>query len=113
MIEYILSLVVLAFVAFGQNMAFTAVSRSRNSADIGHHFRCALVSNSVWLICYMFVMKQLWPVFTAGAWWLFFPLLVVYTISTALGSCFQMSRSIKKETGKRRVGARLDEGKKS
>jgi hypothetical protein len=103
--EYIASLLVLAIVAFGQNMAFTAVSRSRNSADIAYHFRCALLSNSIWLVCYMFVMKQLWPVFESGAWWRFFPLLIVYTMATAAGSCFQMSRSLKKETGKRRVGA--------
>ena len=106
MVGYLTSLVVLAFVAFAQNMAFTAVSRSRNSADIGHHFRCALMSNSIWLVCYMFIMKQLWPVFTAGAWWMFFPLLVVYTLATAAGSCYQMKRSLKNETGKRRVGAK-------
>ena len=91
-------------------MAFTAVSRSRNSADILHHFRCALMSNSVWLVCYMFVMKQLWPVFESGEWWRFIPLLVVYTLSTAAGSCFQMWRSINNETGARRVRAQKDRG---
>ena len=111
--NYWLSLGLLAVLGFVQNMAFTAVSRSRNSADIWFHFRCAILSNGIWLVCYMFIMKQLWPVFETGEIWLFFPLAVVYTLSTAFGSVNMMRIALKNETGKKKVGATLaDEQKK-
>jgi hypothetical protein len=105
--NYWAGLFVLAIVSFIQNMAFTAVSRSRNSADIWFHFKCALLSNGIWLTCYMFIMKQLWPVFDAGEIWRFFPLAFVYVISTAFGSVYMMHLALKNETGKKKVGAQL------
>lgn len=106
MFEYIGTLAILAVVAFIQNMAFTAVSRSRNAGDPAYHRHCAWLSNGVWLICYLLVWKQIWPVFENGEWWRLVPLFIVYVASTTEGSVFMMKRLLKSEEGKRQVGAR-------
>ncbi len=99
------TLLALVFVAFFQNMAFTAVSRSRNSADTAYHRRCAWASNGIWLLCQLFIWKHLWLAFSTGTFAQLIPLVIVYVLSTTEGSVSMMERLIKVETGKRRVGA--------
>ena len=103
-----LLLIVLAVVSFCQNMVFTLVSRSRNSADPNYHRWCAYLSNSVWFVCQLIVIKQVWTSLTTGNWLLLGGTFIVYSICTAEGSVTMMKILLKKEKGKRRVGARSD-----
>ncbi len=108
-IENIWWLVALAGVSFVQNMAFTLVSRSRNSADTVYHFFCALASNGVWFVCQVLIVKNIWSAIARGEWWYALLAGLIYTIFTAQGSTLMMAWLLKKESGKRRVGARLKE----
>ena len=102
-----LLLPLLFVVAFIQNMAFTAVSRSRNSADVGYHRRCAVASNGVWFVTQLLIMGTIWPVLTEGTeLWRLALVAAVYIVATTEGSCFMMTRMLKSEKGKRQVGAR-------
>ena len=101
-----ISLLILAVLSFVQNMAFTAVSRSRNSGDTKYHFKVALASNGVWFATQVFILKHVWDVLESGDWWKLIIVGFVYTISTAAGSTYMMAKLLKSETGKRRVGAR-------
>lgn len=108
-----ITLFALSGVAFGQNMAFTAVSRSRNAGDILYHRKCAWMSNGVWLLCSMFIWSNLFSAFDNKSYWQLIPLFIIYIASTTEGSVSMMARLIKTETGKRRVGASAqDEMKK-
>jgi hypothetical protein len=100
-----LTLTALSGVAFGQNMAFTAVSRSRNGGDILYHRKVAWFSNGVWLLCSTFIWSNLFAAFEAGNYWKLAPLFIIYIASTTEGSVSMMARLIKTEKGKRRVGA--------
>lgn len=111
-VMYIGTLIVLGVVSFVQNMAFTAVSRSRNGADLSYHRRCAWASNGIWLVCSLLIWKQLWAAFSTNNLWLLIPLGVVYVAATTEGSVFMMKKLLKTEKGTRRVGAYLDEDKK-
>jgi len=118
----ILTLSMLALVGFIQNMAFTAVSRSRNAGDVWYHFRIALVSNSVWFICNFFILfGTMLKAVTSGDTFGAIITLLVYSVFTALGSVFMMAIQLGKikfpkgfkwlgnylvETGKKKVGAR-------
>ena len=114
---YIIVWVIMACVSFCQNMAFTLVSRSRNSADTKFHRKTAWFSNGVWLICQMFVWKQVWPILiqvqdlshvTLVQWMQLIITILVYSFSTAEGSVLMMKIALKTEKGKRRVGTTLD-----
>ena len=98
-------MLLLAPAAFIQNMAFTAVSRSRNSADVGYHFWCSLASNGIWFVIQVGMFTMLWNTLMSGELWKIAATGIVYIISTAAGSCFMMSRMLKSEKGKRKVGA--------
>lgn len=100
-----LTLFALSGVAFGQNMAFTAVSRSRNAGDILYHRKCAWLSNGVWLLCSMFIWSHLFAAFEEKSYVMLVPLFIIYIASTTEGSVSMMARLIKTEKGKRRVGA--------
>jgi hypothetical protein len=106
-LESILWLLAIAPVAFVQNMTFTLVSRSRNSADPDYHRKCAWLSNGTWFICYVLIMKNIWDPIMAGQWLHVGLALAVYTRATAEGSVFMMKKLLKSEKGKRRVGAKL------
>lgn len=95
----------LGVVAFIQNMAFTAVSRSRNSADVSYHRRCAWASNGVWFVAQVTIFGILFQAVTTGSFLKVALVGVVYVIATTEGSCLMMARMLKKETGKRKVGA--------
>ena len=99
------TLLAMSVVAFFQNMAFTAVSRSRNSQDTAYHRKCAWASNGIWLACQLFIWKHLWVAFDTQNYWQLVPLFVVYIASTTEGSVSMMARLIRSETGKRRVGS--------
>jgi len=101
-------LALLALVAFGQNMAFTWTSRSRNSGDPSYHRKAAWCSNSVWLVCHMIVWKQIWGAFESGSYFWLVPMSVIYVIATTEGSVLMMKILLKKETGSRKVGASGD-----
>lgn len=120
--DFILTLITLAVVGFVQNMAFTAVSRSRNGGDVWHHFRIAILSNSIWFICNFFVLfGTMLKSITEGTTGKSIIVLLVYAIATALGSVVMMKMNLGQvkfptwlkwlekylvETGKRKVGSR-------
>ena len=117
-----LVLVILFIVGFIQNMAFTAVSRSRNSGDVRHHFKTAIASNMIWFVCNFFILfGTMLKSITDGDILTSLEVLTVYVLGTALGSSFMMMISLGKvrfpkgfkwlenhlvETGKKKVGAR-------
>ena len=92
-------------IAFVQNMAFTASSRSRNSGDPAYHFRVALMSNGIWFFCNAFIMKKLWNAFYSNDLTNIILLGIIYIVATSLGSSYMMKKLLKKEKGKRKVGA--------
>ena len=103
--DHVFWLVVLTTAAFFQNVTFSWVSRSRNAGDPSHHFRMAILSNSVWLVTSLLVMKHFWEAMEGGDWLWVGLMGVAYTISTAAGGTWGMVYSMKKDTGLRRVGA--------
>ena len=101
------SLILLAAVAFVQNMAFTWVSRSRNGGDVAYHRRAAWASNGVWFATQLLLWNVLWSKLTAGApLWKLALVGLVYVAATSEGSCLMMRQLLASESGKRRVGAR-------
>lgn len=102
-------LVALIPVAFVQNMVFTAVSRSRNSGDPEYHRWWAYGSNSIWLVCQIFIWKGFWGAFNEAAYLMMFVMSIVYIASTTEGSVYMMRRMLKTETGARKVGANPNE----
>lgn len=100
-----LPLIALGLVAFIQNMFFTWSSRSRNSGDPNYHRKVAWGSNGVWYICQMLIIKQVWEAVRAGDILLIVLAGLIYIICTSEGSVLMMKWLLKKETGKRKVGA--------
>lgn len=105
----LLWLLAIAPISFIQNMAFTLVSRSRNGNDPTYHRWCAWASNGVWFLCYTLIMKNIWDPIMRGEFLHVFLAMVIYTVATAEGSVVMMKRLIKKEKGKRRVGAVMED----
>jgi len=96
--------VLIAVVAFVQNMAFTWSSRSRASGDPNYHRYAAVLSNGIWFVCQVLIMKQIWTSIQGGDWLTVLIAGVVYTIATTEGSVLMMRVLIKKEKGKQRIG---------
>ena len=87
----ILSLLLLAIVAFVQNMAFTFVSRSRNSGNPERHFYAAIASNGIWFICnFLILFPSMLEIAKTGQWWEKIVILFVYVVPTSMGSVFMM-----------------------
>lgn len=105
-VPFPLLLLFMAVVAFVQNMAFTAVSRSRNAGDVSFHRRCSWASNGVWFFTQVLLFNVLWSSLTTGALWKIAIVGLVYILATTEGSCLMMAKMLKTETGKRQVGAR-------
>jgi len=105
MMEWIY-LLILGVMAFIQNMAFTLVSRSRNSGDPGYHRYCAWGSNGIWFMCQVLIVKSVWTAINLGQWWYVICAGLIYTLFTTEGSVLMMKYLLKTEKGKRRVGAR-------
>jgi len=99
--------ILLIVVSYIQNMVFTAVSRSRQSANLPMHFMWAIASNAIWFFCNFFL---LFPVIfdTMMEGDLLSRMLVggVYGVSTALGSVTMMKLMLKYVKGKGKVGAK-------
>ncbi len=100
-----LTLLAFAVLLFFQNAAFTWSSRSRNSGDPSYHRKAAWASNGVYWICNLILTLIVVE-------WQHKPLLLAasglaYVISTTEGSVMMMMKVlIKREKGKRMVGAR-------
>lgn len=93
-----------AVLLFLQNAAFTASSRSRNSGDPSYHRKAAWASNGVYWACNLiFTMMVVewqhrpWLLALSG---------LIYVIATTEGSVMMMRIMLKREQGKRVVGAR-------
>ncbi len=97
---------ILAVVSFIQNMSFTWTSRSRNSGDPSYHRYAAWCSNGIWFACYVLILKAVWGAIERGEWWFVALSGVIYIVCTAEGSVLMMKLLLKREEGKRRVGAR-------
>ncbi len=101
-----IEITLLAIVAFVQNMAFTWVSRSRNSGDPTYHRKAAYCSNGIWFLTNILIWKQVWTAIETGSWLHLVAAGVAYCIATSEGSVFMMKRLLRSEKGKQRVGAR-------
>lgn len=99
------SLMVLAVVAFVQNMAFTWTSRSRNSGDPAYHRYAAYSSNGVYFICQIFLVKNMWEPLMSGDYLTMLVGGAVYVAATSEGSVAMMRFLLTKEKGKRKVGS--------
>lgn len=99
----------LVVVAFVQNMCFTWVSRTRNSADPEAHRLAALCSNSIWFAANVLILSTVWPAIESGEWWWVVVAGLAYTVATTAGSELMMRRMLNTEKGKRRVGARKED----
>jgi hypothetical protein len=104
-VSYLFALIALAAISFVQNMAFTWVSRSRNSGDPSYHRYAAIASNAVWFVTQMVIWQQVWDVAKSGQWWKLAIVGVVYVVATTEGSVLMMKILIARESGKRKVGA--------
>ena len=71
------AVLIMAFMAFAQNVSFSIVSRSRNRDSKLYHFIAAIFSNGVWFM----TMKYL--IVTQSMTWLLF---IPYTCGTVGGS---------------------------
>ena len=87
--------VVMAVLAFVQNVSFTLVSRSRNRDSKLYHFIAAVFSNAVWFATFRYLV-------TADMTWALF---VPYTTGTVSGSLTGQSVSMFIE---KRIGASSD-----
>ena len=108
-------LVMIACVGFIQNMVFTLVSRSRQSADVPRHFWASIGSNGIWfLTTFVLLVPQVLKSIAEGGGALDILILGgTYAISTALGSCAMMKINLGHwkvpgltEKGKSQVGRR-------
>lgn len=86
-----------ALFGFVQNVAFTFVSRGRNSGHLGYHLVAAVFSNGIYAVLLLFSIKL---VATAGA--AIGPFLVCYTCSTLAGSVFAHWLAVRVEHGRAR-----------
>lgn len=101
-----MEILLLAAAAFVQNMAFTWVSRSRNSGDPSYHRKAAYFSNGIWFLTNILIWRQVWAAIESGSWLHLAVAGVAYCIATSEGSVLMMRRLLKSEKGKRQVGAR-------
>lgn len=102
---FLVQLIVIASLGYVQSMAFTAVSRSRNSGNPKYHRKCAYISNGIWFISNVFVLKGIWESLESNNIWNILLIGFVYTISTSEGSVAMMRKLLKLETGSKKVGA--------
>ena len=125
-LTFTLTLLLLIPIPFLQNMAFTWVSRSRQSGDPDHHRKAAWASNGIWIITQTFIAANVYTPITmmvnegldGGQVLRIFLTFIIYAICTAEGSVFMMKINLGRitklpkafsflvEKGKREVGKR-------
>lgn len=105
MLTVLLYLLGFGVVSFLQNAAFTWPSRSRASGDPNYHRYASWCSNGIYYVTN--ALLTLYIVKTGGLAALALQGLI-YTVVTAEGSVLMMKILLKKETGKRKVGAGQD-----
>ena len=103
--EVAYQLALLAGVAFIQNMAFTWMSRARNSGDPLYARVAALCSNGIWFFTNILILRQAMEAVTKGDYGTLLLTGVIYTVATTEGSVLAHRILLKTESGKRRVGA--------
>lgn len=82
-----LNCLILLFLAFVQNIAFSLVSRSRNRSNMTYHVFASIASNGVWFLTFRSLVTQNMS----------FVLLIPYTIGTVCGSVFGVRISMRIE----------------
>lgn len=95
-----------------QNMAFTWVSRSRNSGDPLKHSIASIFSNGIWFLCNYFILfPEVMKSVMEGDMWDRIIIGVIYIASTTLGSVIMMKINLGHwyvpfltEEGKSKVG---------
>ena len=101
-------------IAFIQNMAFTFVSRSRQSGNPGRHAIAAVFSNSIWFVCNFFILfPEILKSINEGDIWDKLLLMLIYVAATVSGSVVMMKINLGHwyipfltEKGKDQVGKR-------
>lgn len=99
------SFIALVALCMAQNAAFTWSSRSRSSGDPAYHFQAAIFSNGLYFCTSLVIFKLVAEAVNSGVWWKAIAAGVIYTLATSVGSAWMMRWLLKKEQGKRRVGA--------
>ena len=97
-VTFTLTLLLLIPIPFLQNMAFTWVSRSRQSGAPDHHRKAAWASNGIWIITQTFIAANVYTPIThmvnegldGGQIMRILLTFVIYAICTAEGSVFMM-----------------------
>lgn len=111
----LVQLIILFILCVVQNMAFTFVSRSRNSADLSRHAVAAVFSNGIWFaVNYFLIFPQVMDTIAQGAFLERVVVMLVYVAGTVIGSVLMMATNLGKfgdipfltEKGKGQVGAR-------
>ena len=124
-LTFTLTLLLLIPIPFLQNMAFTWVSRSRQSGAPDHHRKAAWASNGIWIITQTFIAANVYTPITqmvnegldGGQVLRIFLTFIIYAICTAEGSVFMMKINLGRinvpkafsflvEKGNREVGKR-------
>ena len=82
--DFILQCLKILTLAFGQNIAFTIVSRSRNRSSKKYHIIASIFSNAIWFLTF----REL--ILGEMNYYLFVP----YVIGTVVGSSLGMSISM-------------------
>lgn len=86
-----LNYIFLFAIAFIQNMAFTWVSRSRQSGNPRKHAIAAIFSNSIWFVCNFFILfPEILRAVAEGNLWDRLILMVIYVAATVSGSVVMM-----------------------
>ncbi len=80
---------------FLQNIAFTFVSRGRNSGSLPYHFVASIFSNGIYVVIFAFSIDLL-----SNARADITPFLIIYTMSTVPGSLFAHWLAKRFEKGK-------------
>lgn len=86
-----------AMLGFVQNVAFTFVSRGRNSGSLGYHLLASIFSNGIYAVLLFTSIDIISQAKSRPI-----PFLVVYTLSTMSGSIFAHWLALRAERGKAR-----------